>query len=133
VRFSPIVLRSSTTYLDVLCCGGVEDLVDARPVAGPHAHGARLAAGVQHAAAQVRRAQALAGITDRTDLAVPAQQSLQQEKTAAEWRTACNNKREALLCAGALLPLWLQVTLAGHCAVCCPGTPCSCRVLVGVA
>lgn len=38
------------THLDVLGCGGVVDLVDARPVARAHAHGARLAAGVQHAA-----------------------------------------------------------------------------------
>jgi hypothetical protein len=46
-------LAACATHLDVLGCGGVEDLVNACPVAGTHAHWARLAAGVQHAAPAV--------------------------------------------------------------------------------
>jgi hypothetical protein len=64
-------------HFDVLCCGGVEHLVDARPVAGAHAHGARLAAGVQHAAAQVRRAQALAGVADGANFPMPAHRHIE--------------------------------------------------------
>lgn len=71
-----VLVLKAAVLLHVLGGGGVEDLVDARPVAGAHAHGAGLRAGVQHAATQVGGAQARRRVPDGTNLTVPAQHSI---------------------------------------------------------
>ena len=86
-----VLILEVAVLLDILGGGGIEDLLNARPIASTHAHWARLAARVQHAALQMRSTEVLRCIPDGANLTVPeARQSrMLGNDNFQSYRAAC--------------------------------------------
>jgi hypothetical protein len=83
-----VLILKAAVLLDVVNGGGVVQLLNSRPVACAHAHWARLAGGVDHAASQVRRAQSHRSGADCVDLSMPG---IAGEQESAVMRTSSSN------------------------------------------